>query len=160
MLLTPAKLQALKDIMATGGKMNKERLEAIAALGKKAGKGDDKVVKKATVIGKPVKQPVKVVAPAPAPKAKVKTKVAPAPVVAPVNFKVENNYDVHGSQIEPKTLKKIRALLRADGIEENGYFILCPDGTGARMSDDDTNGTIAFCYRAPVKSPYPKNHRA
>lgn len=135
MLLTPEKLNALKALVSNG-KLNKQALEKLA----KHGKGGAPVAKKPVVIGKPVK---------PAPKAK--TKVVPAPVVTakPVNFKGENNYDVHGVKVKFDH-SKIKP----------GYYIKCPDGEMRRMADDDGNGTIAFCYRAPVKSPYPKNHRA
>lgn len=166
-LITPAKLNAIKALVTQGGKFNKEALDAIKALGSKPGKGNAPVApapvakKKETVIGKPVKKTVPVKAVAPAPKSK---KVAPAPVVVAkaTNFSAENNYDVRGEQIEPKTLKKIRALLNTIGMEVNGYFLLCPDGSGARMIDNDGKGSVALVYRGPVKADegiYPHNHR-
>jgi hypothetical protein len=120
---------------------------------KKMGLGAKKAIEEAPTPAK--KSGKAVAAPAPAPAKKVKAVPAPAPT----NFKPESNYEAHGKLVDAKTARKIAKLLEDAGIEASGYFITCPDGEMRRMADDDGNGSIAFCYRAPIKNIYPKNHR-
>lgn len=137
-----------------------ELLERLAKLrgnapapAKKMGLG----AKKSDAVPAPAKKTGKA-APAPAPAKKVK-EVAKAKAAPATNFKPESNYEAHGELVDAKTARKIRKLLEDAGIEPNGYFIICPDEEMRRMADDDGNGSIAFCYRAPIKNIYPRLHR-